>query len=286
MNNLKIAIIGAGKVGSAFALDFKNKNLDVLAVIDKDLNKAKRLASLVKAEIFSSKFSDIPEQTNIFLIAVQDRFINEVANELEKAFHNFKNKFAFHTSGTLNSDELEPLKKKGCEVFSLHPNFSFVKTITGKEKLIKFNECFFAIESKSRKATLFAKKLCKRLNYNFIQIKSDEKVLYHIFSVLISNYTVTNFYQIEKIFGRKVFKSYLNLLKSTIQNIETYGIKNSLTGPIVRFDLPVIKKHLEMLSKVDSNLKEIYRKFGQMTVEMTKSNFDEKKIDSIKKLFR
>lgn len=283
--NLKVAIIGTGKVGTALALDFSRKKIKVLALIDKDLKKARSLASKIKAKVFSSELSDIPENVNLFVIAVQDRFIPEVTKNLSDTFSDFKGKYAFHTSGALTSEDLNPLEEKGCLVFSLHPNFSFALNQLPGQKLISFNECVFAIESESKKAISVAKKICNELGYKFIKIETSQKTLYHIFSVIISNYTVTKFYQIEKYFGKKAINSYLNLLKSTIQNIEELGVKESLTGPIIRQDIPTIQKHLQMLSTIDMNLKEIYAKCGKLTIEMIENELEPDTLIDLKRIF-
>ncbi len=285
MKNLKVAIIGAGKVGAAIASDFYEKGINIEAIIDKEKTKAKRLAQKVGSKIHSNQLSKIPSSVNLFIISVQDRFIFEVAKDLAKTFSNLIGKYALHTSGALSSEDLNPLKEKNCEVFSLHPNFSFRSINTSRHSLIKFNECVFAIESNSRKAIAFAKKLCKNLNYEFIELKPEQKLLYHIFSVIISNYTVTDFYQVEKFLGKKFIKSYINLLKSTIQNIEEFGVKKSLTGPIIREDIKTIEKHLSFLSKIDKNLIEVYKKFGQLTIKMIENDLKKETKNELKKLF-
>lgn len=284
MKNLKVAIIGAGKVGAAIASDFYEKRIHIEAIIDKEKTKAKRLAQKVGSSIYSDHFSSIPSSVNLFIISVQDRFVFEVAKDIANIFSNLEGKFAFHTSGALSSEELNPLKEKNCEIFSLHPNFSFLSNNTSKQSLIKFNECVFAIESNSRKAIAFAKKLCKILDYEFIELKSEQKLLYHIFSVIISNYTVTEFYQVEKFFGKKLIKSYIKLLKSTIQNIEEFGANKSLTGPIIREDIQTIQKHLSSLSKIDKNLMELYKKFGQLTIKMIENDLKKGTRNNLKKL--
>lgn len=285
LKNLKVAIIGLGKVGTTLALDFTRKKIKIVALVDRDLKSASSLARKIKTRISSNKISDIPIETNLFVITVQDRFISEIDQILSKTFSNFRNKYVFHTSGALTSEELKFLKRKGCNVFSLHPNFSFVWNNASMHKLIDLNGCMFTIESKSKKAILFAEKFCKKLGYEFIKINTEQKTLYHILSVMISNYTVTNFYQVEKYFGKNAIKSYLYLLKSTIRNIEEFGVKNSLTGPIVRGDLITIQKHSEMLSKIDRNLKDIYLKSGKLTLEMIYQDLDKKSVSKLKKFF-
>ncbi|MCX8056751.1 MAG: DUF2520 domain-containing protein [Ignavibacteria bacterium] len=285
MKEIKAAIIGAGRVGSAFALDFFSKGIEIETIVDCKLNKAKKLASSVKAKNYTDKISQISSSANLFVITVQDRFIKQVSEELANAFDTFENKFAFHSSGALDANELSSLRNKKCLTFTFHPNFSFVDEQRHEGTLIDFNQCYFAIESNSKKAITFAKSFCKRLNYNFVVLTAKEKVLYHIFSVIISNYTVTEFYLVEKFFGKKLINSYLNLLKSTIQNIEEYGARKALTGPIVRNDVETIKKHLNVLSQINPKMKELYKKFGLLTLEILDGERNLKSLEDLKDIF-
>lgn len=285
MKKLNVAIIGAGKIGTAFALDFFRKKIKIVAVIDKDIQKAKKLSQKISSDKYSDKVSNIPSIANLFVIAVQDRFIKVVADDLANSLSDFTDKAAFHTSGALSCVELISLEKKGALIFTLHPNFSLVSVEPEKQKIIKFNQSVFAIEAKSNKALSFAKSFCDRLDYEFIRISSDEKVLYHIFSVLISNYTVSKFLMVEKYLGKKFFRSYLNLLKSTIQNIEEFGSKKALTGPIVRSDIETITRHLNALLKLDKQILDIYRNFGYVTIKIIREQLGEELTKDLIRIF-
>ncbi len=264
MIELKVVIIGAGKVGTAFAKEFVKKKIKIGAVIDRNINKAKKLGKSVNSEIYSSDYSKIPQDANFYLIAVQDRFIKDVANELSIIIKKPQKKFVCHVSGSLTSDELSVLNKKGCRVFSLHPNFSFV-TERLNQKFFPLNKAIFALEGNSSSSLRFGKFLCKKMSWKFILISRDQKALYHAFSVLISNYLVSLLFQVEQRLGKNFVGSYVNLIKSTIQNIETFGVKNSLSGPIVRGDEITIKKNIETLSKEIPELEKVYQKLGKLT---------------------
>lgn len=283
MKNLSVAIIGAGKVGSAFAFSLNKKKVNIVAIVDKDLKKAKKLASSVKAKHFTTDVLEIPEETNLFIIAVQDRFIRDVSQNLSKAFSRFEGKFAFHTSGSLTSEELKELKNSGCNVFSLHPNFSFgSKKI--KKALVDFNQCVFAIESDSKISVRFAIDFCKMMKWDYLILDKSQKSIYHSLAVILSNYTVTQFYQIEKYLGKKAVKSYLNLLLSTIQNIQNSGVKDALTGPILRGDVETVSKNLFALKNLNAELKSIYKNFGILTLELARDKIDNLTFQKLKQI--
>lgn len=283
MKKLSVAIIGAGRVGSAFALALKKRKVRIVSVVDKNLIKAKKLASSLKSDHFTSEISNIPEETNLFIIAVQDRFIKKVSSKLSQSFQDLKGKFAFHTSGALTSEELSDLKNSGCTVFSLHPNFSFASE-KRENKFINFDKCVFAIESDSKIAKKFAIDFCKMMEWDYLIINKNQKPVYHALAVILSNYTVTQFYQIEKHLGKKAVNSYLNLLLSTIQNIQNSGVKNALTGPVIRGDVETVIKNIQSLKNLNSELKTIYKSFGILTLELIGDKLDKKTLQKLKQI--
>ncbi len=266
MKPLKITVIGAGRVGSAIIDSLLARSFDIVCVVEKNPDTVKSLKKKYPAVKIISDLKQIPAKTDFFIISVQDRFINDVANQISLHFKSFKNKFACHTSGCLTSDELTLLQGKGCEVFSFHPNVSI--TFSKGKKNFSINqlkETIFTIESNSQKALNFAKKFSKAAGWKSIVIKPELKPLYHAFSVIISNYTVTLMNEIKNSLGEEFIDSYLQLLKSTIQNIDNCGVEKSLTGPAIRGDFKTIKSNLKALSEVDKDLLEIYNHYLKLT---------------------
>lgn len=283
MKKLSVAIIGAGKVGTAFAFALKNQGIKINTIVDRSAKKARELYRKVKAKQFTTKLSEISEETNLFIISVQDRFIKEISYELAQKNFNWKDKFAFHTSGALTSEELNELEKVGCNVFSLHPNFSFV-TNDIPLKILDFNQSVFALETSSKISKNFAIDFCRKMKWEFFILKKEQKEIYHSLAVLLSNYTVTQFHQIEKIFDKKALKSYLNLLLSTIQNIQNFGVEKALTGPISRGDILTVYKNLEALGKLNDELKIIYKKFGLLTLDLVKDRIAKMEFNELEKI--
>lgn len=282
MNNLTAAIIGAGRVGTNFAKAFRKSKIKVKCIIDKNIKTAKSLAQKLKCNLYSNNILSIPDDVDLILISVEDRFISEVVERLTKSKIDFKKKYIFHTSGSLTSDILSPIKNLGAKTFSLHPNISFAN----KEELIDFTNIVCAIESDTRKTVRFAKKLCNKLGCKSITISKEEKALYHSFAVMISNYTVLLFKEINDYFpDRKVLSSFVQLLKSTMNNIVLYGPNNSLTGPIARGDYETIRRNISSLNSIDNDLVEVYKKLGALIIKNFKLNHNKETRSKLISLF-
>ncbi len=116
-------------------------------------------------------------------------------------------------------------------------------------------------------------------------IKTEDKALYHASAVVISNYMVTlvnegiSYMKHMGFDEDRVKAMMLPLLKGTIDNIESLGCVDGLTGPIVRGDTDTIKRHLEVIdSRLDEDSQQFYRTMGLKTVDMIK----DKRLDSDK----
>jgi predicted short-subunit dehydrogenase-like oxidoreductase (DUF2520 family) len=70
------------------------------------------------------------------------------------------------------------------------------------------------------------------------------------------------------------------IIAQTLQNIEQYGLKRSLSGPIPRGDIETIEKHLKALKK-DKRLLKIYRELSLFIVENLTSGSKNRRLKKI-----
>lgn len=265
----KVCIIGFGKLGSHLYYSLNGtKNFHINYKVRNSNSK-----------INPSKFNSC---STIF-ICTADSDISKVVIEISgKKFH-LKNKFVFHTSGALDSEILNPLKKRGAYTGSFHPVQTFESKVTGHNK--RLNGIYFAVEGHG-KAVKKAYEITRALHSRAVIINRNNKVLHHINSVFASNYMVVLISLIEKIsqklsitYGRKkilkngfnkisFFNIYKPLIEQTLINVENKGTLKSLTGPIDRNDLETVKLHLDTLKKRLPLLLPFYILLGNEAVEI------------------
>src|ERR1700742_3277317 len=97
---MRITIIGSGNVATHIAAAFKNAGHSIVQVYSRDMQHAALLAYHVKAEPIDTLDAVNPD-TDIFLIAVNDDAIGDIAQKLAK-----HGKLIAHTSGSTSLDEL------------------------------------------------------------------------------------------------------------------------------------------------------------------------------------
>jgi predicted short-subunit dehydrogenase-like oxidoreductase (DUF2520 family) len=104
----------------------------------------------------------------------------------------------------------------------------------------------------------------------------DSAALYHAGAVAVSNYFVAlvdyglKFYQALGAEKNEALKAVLPLIRGTLHNIETLGIPDALTGPIMRGDAQTVRDHLHAMQKRTPELLPLYREMARQTVSVAR----------------
>ncbi len=257
-----VSLIGAGKVGTTLALLFRRSGNNIVAVVSRNRDSAKRCGRIVSCRNCSDDLSAIPSSTNLILIAVPDRSIRSVAASIARLPLRFSTSVVFHTSGVHTSEELAPLASRGATVLSLHPmqTFPMQRSIDGQLRSMK--GISYGIEGPSR-SLIIGKQLVRSLGGIPLVVPKDAKILYHCACVIASNYAVTLVGAVEAIsrtFARGKVDSFKPLVETSFANAFATGARNALTGPIARGDIEVVAKHLKSMK--DHDLRGMYRALG------------------------
>ncbi|UCG54942.1 MAG: DUF2520 domain-containing protein, partial [Dehalococcoidia bacterium] len=146
----------------------------------------------------------------------------------------------------------------------------------------------YAIEAGKPLLTILSE-IAIALDGCWIELKAEDKVLYHIAAVFTCNYLVTllktaiDLWQRFGISPQQATQALLPLLQGTINNIESTGIPQCLTGPIARGDSGTIKKHLNALHEAAPELSVIYRELGLKTIPIAleKGKIDKEQADEL-----
>jgi predicted short-subunit dehydrogenase-like oxidoreductase (DUF2520 family) len=69
---------------------------------------------------------------------------------------------------------------------------------------------------------------------------------------------------------REALKAILPLIKGTLQNIETLGIPDALTGPIMRGDAETVRNHLDAMQERTPELLVLYKALARQTITVAR----------------
>lgn len=269
MGKPKIAVVGAGKVGSALALLLSRQGYPVAGVASKSIASARRVA-----EELCVPATDKPEEVTIgadvVFITTPDRVIAPVAGEISERGGFRAGQVVFHTSGAHPAEEVGAARRSGALAASLHPLQSFADVKMAMESL---PGSYFALEGDGEALPL-AEQIVKDLGGRSFSIAAKDKPLYHAAACIASNYLVSLMHFATGLYGRfglsreEAFSALFPLIQGTIKNISQVGPAPALTGPVARGDGTTLEGHLEVLKEVGRQELDLYRKLGLYTVKV------------------
>ncbi len=263
---MKTGFVGAGTTGTALAVRLSQKGWPVVAVSSRTLSSAQRLAGLVPDCRVCHTSQELAEAAEMVFITTPDDVIAQVCSQI----HWSKGQSVLHCSGAHSLDILEPARKLGAAVGSFHPLQTFADV---DQAIANLPGSTFALESDEPLLSTL-KDLTQLLAGHWVELKPGDKVLYHAAAVFACNYLVTLVklaLDLWKDFGvasKEATRALLPLLKGTINNIDTVGLPDCLTGPVARGDLGTIEKHLSTLGARSPSLLTTYKELGLQTINI------------------
>lgn len=248
---LRIAVVGPGRLGRALALGLKQAGYSIVEIVSRNRAGSKRsareLARKVGAAAATGKTAGL--DADLIWFCVPDREIAAAARELAPIPH-WKGKVAFHSSGALGSDELGVLQRGGASVAAVHPFMTFVS-----ESMPALQGVPFGIEGDAA-ATQMARQVVRRLGGQAFSITKQKKAVYHAWGAFTSPLLVSLLVTAERVAAAAGFSKTearrwaLPIVQQTIANYARLGPAGAFSGPIIRGDAAVVRKHLQVLKKI------------------------------------
>jgi len=261
---LKLGFIGAGTVGAALSIGLNGKDYRVVAVSSKSQTSARNLARSINGCRTFNNNQYVADTAELIFITTPDDAIASVASQIQ--WH--AGQSVVHCSGADSTDILEPAKRLGTQVGVFHPLQTFASI---KQAIENIPGSTFALEAEDPLLSTL-KAMATAIGGYWVELKAEDKVAYHAAAVIACNYMVTlvklasDLWQSFNVPPHQATQALLPLLRGTINNIDTVGIPQCLTGPIARGDTGTIKKHLSALQRIAPTMVSTYRELGLQTI--------------------
>jgi predicted short-subunit dehydrogenase-like oxidoreductase (DUF2520 family) len=268
-----IAIIGAGKVGTALGALAVRAGYRVTAVADEERARAERAASRIGAEVQVLSPREAAGRGELVLLTVPDDAIEASCRELVGARAFARGSLVAHCSGALSSECLAPARRElGCRVASFHPLQSF-PTVEAALASLPGSYCF---DEGDEVALAALEELGAAIGAHCVRIDTERKALYHAAAVMACNYltglldAALSLAASARIERRTAWQALEPLIRATVENISELGTGAALTGPIARGDLETVATHLAALDQSAPELSDLYRALGSWTVGLAR----------------
>lgn len=273
-------------VGTALSVSLSKKGYPVVVVSSRSQTSARKLAQAIDGCLPVNSNQDVADAAELVFITTPDDAIATAASQIQ--WH--KGQSVVHCSGADSTDILEPARKAGAYVGGFHPLQTFATVEQAIENILGST---FALEAEGALLETL-KNMATVLDAYWIELKARDKVVYHASAVIASNYLVTlvkiaiDLWQAFGIPRHQAIHALLPLVKGTIQNIETVGIPQCLTGPIARGDTGTIEKHLHALQKVAPDLLSAYRELGlqAIPIALAKGRINQRQSEELKAILK
>lgn len=264
-----LAIVGAGKVGSALAVALQRKGYSIAGVSSRSLASAKDLGQQLSVP-YSLRAADVTVGAQVIFITTPDREVVNVTTDIAEAGGFKPGQLVVHTSGSLPYTVLESARQCGALTGGFHPLQSFADVETA---IANLPGAFFALEGEEA-ALPVLEKILVDLEGRGITINPTDKPLYHAAAVVASNYLVTIIHMATSMLSKlgvernQAVEALSPLIMGTIENIKTKGTIQALTGPVERGDTTTIHKHLTSMAELPAVDQSLYKALGRLTVEI------------------
>ncbi|ACX52959.1 Domain of unknown function DUF2520 [Ammonifex degensii KC4] len=283
MQRPAVAIVGAGRVGTALAVGLKAQGYEIVAVASRSLSSARYLAGRVGAAVLDPV--EAAKRGELVFLTTPDDAIAEVAAVIAREGGFRTGQWVAHASGSLPAEVLRPAAEVGAIIFSLHPLQSFADRETAAELLAG---SFFVFEGDERAEEL-ARTLVADLRGSFWLLRSADKPLYHAAACAASNYLVSLLHFMKRLAVRaglpeeQIMPAFLPLIQGTLRNVLALGTVGALTGPVARGDQETIRRHKSALNPEEW---EIYRVLGLYTLKIARDRgLAEEKVQALEEIF-
>ncbi len=274
---MRIGLIGCGRVGVSITRLLKYNN-QIVGVYDRKKGKQKQAVKLLSITN-NPDYRKLIGRSEVLLVATPDDIIPQACRKMIKSITGTK--YIFHFSGILPADIIP--KKGNIHRASVHPFATFPK----RPPTAKRQHFFLSIEG-DKQAIRVACTIFHERYFTLRKIKKENKPIYHLVGVFSSNLLVGLVASINELASKigwrrqDLEQMIIPMIEETTSNIKVLGVRESLSGPLRRGDVEVIKKHLRALKK-DKNLLEIYK---ALSISIVNNIIDGKQKRDLKRLLR
>jgi predicted short-subunit dehydrogenase-like oxidoreductase (DUF2520 family) len=271
-SGVAVAVVGAGRLGTALALALDACGYEVRALVSRSAAHARRAAARAGVDAVAlglDQLDGLPP-VDLLFITTPDDALAETAGRLA-ALPQSVGRVALHASGALSSEVLAPLRARGLQVGSMHPLAAVSDAEAGAESL---RRAFYCVEGDGA-AVRTARRIVRALGGKSFTVESQDKALYHAAAVMTAGHVVALFdvalhaLQSCGLSERRAQRVLVPLLRSTVENLSTQPPARALTGSFARADVETVRKHLKALGALHgSDALVVYAVLGEHSLKL------------------
>jgi predicted short-subunit dehydrogenase-like oxidoreductase (DUF2520 family) len=262
-----IAVVGAGRVGTALAVLLQRAGHTITAVSGRAATRTRAATHLAAVPVRSEV--DAAGGADLVILGVPDDEISPAVIRLaqEAAFR--PGAWVAHLSGAAGLDVLAPATAAGARRLAFHP----LQTIPDVEgALERIPGSLMAVTADDDEGFGLGDRLAAEVGARPFHLPDDRRALYHAAAVFASNYVIASAGIAEELFHRAgvpdPLAALLPLARASLDNVARLGPADALTGPAVRGDAGTIDRNLAALREAAPHAVPGYIEFCRIALEL------------------
>lgn len=264
--DLRLSLVGPGKVGSSLAHWAVSHGATLSAVAGRTKNSAKQLTDLLGGRATTAA-TIASADDDLVLISVGDPALAEVANLLSPRT---QARVVLHTSGRTPAAALADLQGNGSAIGSIHPLKAFSRILPDPQVAAGI---VFGIDGDGPALEL-ARRLAQTWSGIPVEIPADARNLYHLGATMAAGGVVTLVASASELvqtvgLDPRIARGYLKLAEEAIDQAATAeSVADAITGPVARGDLSGFQEQLAELREIDPELAQLLGLLAKRTSDL------------------
>jgi predicted short-subunit dehydrogenase-like oxidoreductase (DUF2520 family) len=264
---MDIAVIGAGRVGTAVAVLLSRAGHRIVGVSGRADTVERAGRHLPDVPVLPAAYA--VSRSQVVLVGTPDDRIAGVVVDLAAQGAFRSGQAVVHLSGATGLGALAPAADAGARTLSMHPLQTFP---TVEAAISRLPGSGMAVTAPDEEGYQLGAGLAADLGARPFRLAEEARPLYHAAAVFASNYLVTVLALAERLFGEAGIDDpaplYLPLVQATLENVETMGVERALTGPAVRADAGTIERNLQALAGADPTAVSAYVALADVALDL------------------
>ncbi|GAA4312646.1 Rossmann-like and DUF2520 domain-containing protein [Nibribacter koreensis] len=235
----KVAIIGAGNVGTHLAMGLKAAGIEIVWVYSRTEAHGQELANKVQSQTITKVDFTLAPPADIYLLSIPDQALEQLTREAVFP----PNVLVAHTSGAQPLQVLEAIPGVRKGVFYPLQTFS-------KEKAVDWKTIPICVEAERPDNERILQELGRLLSNQVVILQGEARKQLHVAAVFACNFTNHLWGIAQELLQKAQLPGHLlePLMQETLEKARQFPPFTVQTGPAQRNDKNTIQAHLQLLA--------------------------------------
>jgi predicted short-subunit dehydrogenase-like oxidoreductase (DUF2520 family) len=231
---MQVVIIGTGNAATVFGRLMMSKGHTISQVYGRDILKAEALAEQLKATP-KADISTLSKNADVYLIAVADKAVAEIATQLDVNDH-----LVLHTTASLSKNVLKEISRSYGVLYPLQ---------TLRKQMDITTPIPLLVDGNTEEVVLQIEQFAATLSDTVVRADDETRVKLHVAAVFSCNFANYMYLQSAEFCKKEGlnFSLLQPLIEETATRLREFHPSEVFTGPAVRGDMATINKHLSLL---------------------------------------